>query len=286
MHILVTGAAGKTGQVVMRALAERATAVPHALVRRPEQMEAARQAGAAVVMVGDMLDTAVWLAATQHCDAIYHICPNMHPAEVGIGRLVIEAAQANGVRHFVYHSVLHPQVEAMPHHWNKLRVEEMLFASGLVYTILQPAAYLQNVLAAWQTVVTEGVYRVPYPVETPFTLVDLADVAVVAALVLTEPGHGGAIYELAGTEILTPATIAVMMGQVIGGEVTAVFQPLDEWQTQAQAAGLDTYAIATLRQMFAYYARHGFCGNGNVLRWLLGREPTTFAQWLRTAIPH
>ncbi|MBX3060481.1 MAG: NmrA family NAD(P)-binding protein [Anaerolineae bacterium] len=286
MHILVTGAAGKTGQAVVRALAERGTAVSHALVRRPEQMEAARQAGAAVVTMGDMLDTAVWLAATQYCDAIYHICPNMHPAEVEIGRLAIEAAQANGVRHFVYHSVLHPQVEAMPHHWNKLRVEEMLFASGLAYTILQPAAYLQNVLAGWQNIIAAGIYRVPYPVETPFTLVDLADVATVAAMVLTEPGHGGAIYELAGAEILTPAAMAVMMGQVMGRVVTAVAQPLDEWQTQAQAAGLDAYAAATLSQMFAYYARHGFCGNSYVLRGLLGREPTTFAQWFRTAKPH
>ncbi|GIK56651.1 MAG: epimerase [Chloroflexota bacterium] len=281
MRILVTGAAGKTGQAVIRALAERDTAVSHALVRRPEQAAVARQAGATMVAVGDMLDTAVWLAATQHCDAIYHICPNMHPAEVEIGRLAITTAQTNGIHRFVYHSVLHPQVEAMPHHWHKLRVEEMLFAAGLDFTILQPAAYMQNVLAGWQSIMAEGIYRVPYPVETPFTLLDLADVATVAAMVLTEPGHRGAIYELAGAEILTPAAMAVVLAAVMGQAVTAVTQPLDAWQTQAQAAGLDAYAIATLRQMFAYYARHGFCGNSNVLRWLLGREPTGFAQFIQ-----
>ena len=36
---------------------------------------------------------------------------------------------------------------SMPHHWLKMRVEEKLFASGLPFTILQPAAYMQNVLA-------------------------------------------------------------------------------------------------------------------------------------------
>ncbi len=281
MHILVTGAAGKTGQAVVRALAERGTAVPHALVRRPEQMETARQAGAALVTVGDMLDTAVWPTITQNVEAIYHICPNMHPAEVEIGRLAIAAAQANGVRHFVYHSVLHPQVEEMPHHWHKLRVEEMLFASGLSFTILQPAAYMQNVLVGWQNMAAEGVYRVPYPVATPFTLVDLADVAAAAARVLTEPGHEGAIYELVGPEMVTPLEMAMMMTEVMGREVTAVAQPLDEWQSQAESAGLNPYAVATLRQMFAYYARHGFCGNGNVLRWLLDREPATFRQYIQ-----
>lgn len=284
MHILVTGAGGKTGQMVLRALAARGTAVLHTLVHRPEQIEAARQAGAASVTVGDMRDTAVWPTITQTIDAIYHICPNMHPAEVEIGRLAIAAAQVNGVRHFVYHSVLHPQVEVMPHHWHKLRVEEMLFASGLAFTILQPAAYMQNVLASWHNILSDGIYRVPYPVGTRFSLVDLADVAAVAAIVLTEPGHNGAIYELAGPEILTPAVMAVEMAGVLGREVTAVSQPLDEWQTQAQAAGLDPYAIATLRQMFDYYARHGFWGNGNVLRWLLGREPATFARFAQNMI--
>jgi uncharacterized protein YbjT (DUF2867 family) len=281
MDILVTGAAGKTGRAVIRAVAALGTAVPHALVRRPEQVEPLQRAGASSVIVGDMEDTAVWLAATQGMDAVYHICPNMHPAEVEIGKLAVTAARANHVKRFVYHSVLHPQIEAMPHHWHKLRVEEWLFTSGLDFTSLQPAAYMQNVLAAWPRILAEGKYDVPYPVETRLSLVDLADVAEAAAVVLTTPGHSGAIYELAGPEIVTPAGMAVVLEKEMGRPVTAVFQPLDEWQAQAQSAGLSPYAIQTLHQMFVYYARHGFWGNGNILSWLLGREPTTFAQFAR-----
>lgn len=278
MNILVTGGAGKTGQAVIAALAVRGTAV-RALVRRPEQAQLARRAGAGEVMVGDMQETAVWQGITRGIDAIYHICPNMHPAELEIGKLAVDSARINGVRHFVYHSVLHPQIEAMPHHWHKLRVEEALFASGLAFTILQPAAYMQNVLAGWQSMVAEGIYRVPYPVATRFSLVDLANVAEAAAIVLTEPGHNGAIYELAGPEILTPVKMAIVLGEVWGKSVTAVAQPLDEWQSQAHVAGLSPYAIDTLLKMFSYYAQHGFWGNGQILRWLLGREPTTFAQF-------
>ncbi len=284
MDILVTGAAGKTGQAVIRALAARGTAVPHALVHHQGQVELVRQAGAVTVLVGDMQQTAVWLTAAHSMDAIYHICPNMHPAEVDIGKAAINAARASGVRHFVYHSVLHPHIEAMPHHWHKLRVEEWLFTSGLDFTILQPAAYMQNVLAGWPRMVTEGIYDVPYPVETRLSLVDLADVAEAAAIVLTTPGHSGAIYELAGPEVLTPVAMATMLGKVIGRQITAVSQPLDEWQTQAQSAGLSQYAINTLLKMFRYYARHGFWGNGHLLRWLLQREPTTFAQFAHRQI--
>ena len=81
--------------------------------------------------------------------------------EVAYARAVMAAAQAQGVKRFVYHSVLHPQIEAMPHHWQKMRVEEMLFAAGFEPTILQPTAYMQNILGAWRGVETEGVFRFP-----------------------------------------------------------------------------------------------------------------------------
>lgn len=56
--------------------------------------------------------------------------------------------------------------------WRKLRVEEMLFESGPDFTILQPAAYMQNVLGSRESIIDEGVYRVPYPVEMGFGMVD------------------------------------------------------------------------------------------------------------------
>ena len=78
--------------------------------------------------------------AVQGVQAIYHICPNVSPDEIPIAEVLINAAQDAGVRRFVYHSVLKPQIESMPHHWKKLRVEEMLIESGMPYTILQTAA--------------------------------------------------------------------------------------------------------------------------------------------------
>jgi NAD(P)H dehydrogenase (quinone) len=142
--ILVTGAAGKTGRAVIEALLDRGTAV-RAWVRRPAQVAILQRLGVTDIVMGGMGDTAVYQQAATGVRAIYHICPNMHPDEVALGRAAIAAAQAAGVAHFVYHSVLHPQTEKMPHHWHKLRVEEVLLESGLPFTILQPAAYMQNI---------------------------------------------------------------------------------------------------------------------------------------------
>src|SRR5271166_6147330 len=125
--ILVTGAAGKTGNAIVKALAAKGAAV-RALVRRPEHIDALRQYGAAEVRVGNFEDAGAIGAAVAGTQAIYHICPNVSPHEFDYAHTVAAAAQAHGVRRFVYHSVLHPQIEAMPHHWQKARAEQMLFA--------------------------------------------------------------------------------------------------------------------------------------------------------------
>lgn len=282
--ILVTGAAGKTGKTIIQALAQRHTAV-RAWVRHAAQIDAMHALGAAEVIVGDVTDTAVWQQAVAGARALYHICPNVHPQEITIGEMAITAAQAAGVRRFVFHSVLHPQTEAMPHHWRKLRVEEKLFASGLPFTILQPAAYMQNVLAYREEIAQNGRYPIPYPVATKMSLVDLADVAAAAATVLTAPGHDHAIYELAGPQPLAQSDIAAALSRRIGRSVRAVEIPLDDWERQARAGGLPDPAIDALRKMFAYYANHGFTGNSNVLRWLLGRPPTPFADFIQREWP-
>ena len=126
--VLVTGAGGKTGREATRALSRRGARV-RALVRRAEYGSRGREAAAAEVAAGDMRRASVLAGALAGVDAVYHICPNMHPGEVEIGRLVLREAARAGVERFVFHSVLHPQTEKMPHHWNKLRVEELIFES-------------------------------------------------------------------------------------------------------------------------------------------------------------
>jgi uncharacterized protein YbjT (DUF2867 family) len=280
--ILVTGAAGKTGRTVIQSLVAKGEAV-RALVHRPAQVRLVEEIGAREVVVGDMRLQATMDQAAQGIRAIYHICPNVSPDEVTIGQVAIMAARSAGVEHFVYHSVLHPQVEAMPHHWRKLRVEEQLFESGLSYTILQPAAYMQNVLAHWDQIMEQGVYPVPYAVETRLGMVDLEDVAEAAAAVLVEPGHAGAIYELAGAEALSQAEVATILSQQLGRPVRAEAVSLETWERRARESGLGDYQVETLVKMFRYYERYGFWGNPRVLSWLLGRPPTTFAAFLERA---
>jgi NAD(P)H dehydrogenase (quinone) len=281
--ILVTGAAGKTGRALIDALRIRGEEV-RALVHRPEQARPALQLGAREVMAGDMRDPGTMKRATLRVRAVYHICPNVSPDEVAIGQAAIEAACSAGVEHFVYHSVLHPQTEDMPHHWQKMRVEELLLKSGLAFTILQPTAYMQNLLAQWPSIVDQGVYTTPYSAETRLSLVDLADVAAAGATVLSETGHAGATYELVGTGALTQHEVAAVLSQGLGRAVGVAVIPREAWRQQAGAAGLGQYQLDALIRMFEYYERYGLEGNPAVLGWLLGRAPTSLADFVRKSL--
>ena len=274
----MTSAGGKTGRAVVKALAARGQAV-RAFVHREEQVGAAMALGAREVIVGDMRDEVALRRAMGNAKAVYHICPNVSPDEIAIGNWVIAAARTAGVEHFIYHSVLHPQTEAMSHHWNKLRVEERLFEAGLPCTILQPTAYMQNILAGWKTIAEEGVWRIPYPVETQLSLVDLEDVAEAAAIVLTQAGHAGATYELVGTSPMTQVEVTEALSQKLGRPVRAEAQSVEMWEQRARAGGMGDYQVETLIKMFRYYEQHGLVGNPHVLGWLLGRKPTTLEEW-------
>ena len=277
--ILLTGAAGKTGRAVLRALLARGETV-RALVHRPEQVQVVEALGAREAVIGDMCSRSIVDRAVRGTRAVYHICPNVSPDEVPIGETVIAAARSAGVEHFVFHSVLHPQTEAMPHHWKKLRVEEQLLESGLPFSILQPAAYMQNILPHWEKIYQAGVYPVPYAAGTRLSLVDLDDVAQAAAVVLTEPGHAGATYELVGTQAISQNELAVILSQRLGRPVHVEVLPLKTWERQARASGLGDYQVEALTRMFRYYAHHGFSGNPHVLSWLLNRPPTTIEAFI------
>lgn len=280
--ILVTGASGKTGKTITSALTTHGMDV-RAVVRHKKQVDELKESGAKDVIVADLLDSERMDEVFFGTTAIYHICPNMHPQEEEIGQLMIQAAQINHLKHFVYHSVLHPQVEAMPHHWKKMRVEEQLFRLKIPFTILQPAAYMQNVLGYLDKMLKSGEYRIPYSTSSRSSMIDLNDLAEVVVKIFSETGHENAIYELCSHETLSALDVASVVASVTGKIILAGTIDRNEWKKDAKKTELSDYAIETLLKMFQYYEENDFIGNSKQLTNLLGREPNTFDTFFRQA---
>lgn len=279
-RVLVTGAGGKTGRAVLTALA--AEDMPaRALVRDRGRHDDLADIGDVEVVAGDQRDEDGLVAALNGCDAIYHIAPNVTPDEVPMGEAVLAACWRAGVARLVFHSVADPHQAAMPHHAAKGVVEDRIVASDLAWTILRPNAYLQN-LDGYLDDLRAGHYRIPYATDRGLSLVDLREVAEVAAGAVTGrlDGAVSAIWELAGPAPVTPADVAEVAGQVLGRRVVAERQDPDAWLAEAAAAGLPADARHRLHRMFRYYDRFGLPGDASPLRALLGREPTDLHSYL------
>ena len=276
--ILITGASGKTGNAIIKSLSNTESIC--AFVHREASIAPLRSLSVKNIIVGELSDETAIRSAMQGMRAVYHVCPNMSPDEIQIGGTIISEAKKADVEHFVYHSVLHPQTGKMAHHWAKLRVEELLFESGLPFTILQPAPYMQNLLAGWKIIVEESTLRVPYSVNAKFSFIDLEDLAEAARTALTETIHINATYELAGTFPTSHVDAAKILGRVLGKDIHAEVEEISTWK--ARTGGLSEYALENLVRMFEYYNQWGLTGNPSVLRWVLKREPTSLEQFIES----
>jgi uncharacterized protein YbjT (DUF2867 family) len=277
--ILVTGSGGKTGRAVIRALLKQGASV-RGIEILESRAQGIRELGAEAY-IGDMNNVEDLTRAADGVDAIYHICPNVHPNEIELGETVIAAALKAGVPRFVFHSLCHSQIEALPNHWYKLRVEEKIKESGLNFTILQPTPYMQNVLGQWDNVLNHSFYEIPYKPSTLLGMVDLGDIAEVASLVLTTPKtYDWATYELAGPEVLSQDDIVATISRVIGKEVRLQEISRPDWGKRALAGGMSEYNVEALLKMFAFMESNGFWGNPGVLEWLLGRKARRFEEWV------
>ena len=280
MTTLLTAANGKTGRAVLSALANKGADVK-VFIRDERQWPALQEFGAAFYALGDMEDASTINAAVASCESIVHIGPPMHPNEVEITTRFIDAALSNGVSRFVYYSVMHPLRRAVRHHRLKLDVEETLIESGLPYTIVQPMRYMQHLGLIWNKVLETGIHAMPFNIDVQFNVADLRDLAEATAIVATNPGHLYATYELAGPEALSQRDMAAVISRVLGREIRAEALSLEQMEKNARAAGAGDDRVTQMLTMNSHYDQFGFRGNPNVLRWLLGREPNTFENYVK-----
>jgi len=271
-NVGIVGAGGSTGKHALEALAKKGLPA-RALVRRAEQEDAVRASGASEAVVCDFEDPASLEAAFEGLERLVIIPPALSPREDEYVRSAVSAAERAGVRHVVFHSVLHPHTPTMQHHMRKAAAEAAVRSSGLGWTILQPAMYAQSVFMFLRSS-PEGALWAPFSVERPFTVIDLADIGEITALVCADDEHFYAGYELVGDSARTFREFGEAISEVTG--VSLDVRTVPAWEMQLPAVAYDR--LATFLAMCEEYANHGLTGNSSVTRMLLGREPTRFPE--------
>jgi uncharacterized protein YbjT (DUF2867 family) len=272
--ILITGATGRIGRELVREL-DAAKADTRVLVRDP-----ARAAGlptSAERVVGDLDEPATLIPAFDGADRLFLLTPG-----IGVDQAAnaIAAARAAGVRHIVLLSSIWADGDPVPPmgRWHHER-ERLLHASGIPATILRPGGFTTNALE-WVSSIDEEGFVLDAIGPGRAAPIDPADIAAVAARVLTEDGHEGRTYVLTGDEALTTAEQVRIIADTIGRdiEVRTAVTPEEIVRSRYPDGAPKPLADAVLQA--AAVMRADTTGvRTDTVRRLLGRRPRTFADW-------
>lgn len=139
---------------------------------------------------------------------------------------------------------------------------------------------MQNIAAAWPSVVRDGVFSEPFPKTAKLARVDYRDVAEVAAIALTEARLSYATLELCADGMHSREEIASMMSEELGRPLSAGEPTFGEWAENARLP-YDDRQLQLLAKVHDHYAKYGLGGNSLTLRAALGREPRSLRSFIR-----
>lgn len=154
-------------------------------------------------------------------------------------------------------------------------IEQAVEAAGLAWTHLEPGEFMTNALGWAEQIRSTGVVRDAYP-DSANAPIALTDIAAVAATAMLEDGHTGKAYGLTGPERISRAEMVRLIGDALDRDIPYVELTHEE-------------AVAQRRPSMGEYARWYVDGMAELARHpqqavptveeVTGRPATTFARW-------
>ncbi|KAL2022920.1 hypothetical protein VTK56DRAFT_4135 [Thermocarpiscus australiensis] len=227
--------------------------------------------------------------------AVLHIGPSIHSHEIELGYTMIDAAceeAKHGVfKHFVYSSVLHPQLRKLMNHDSKRYVEEYLIESGLNYTIIQPSHILDQLPVQLLLQQQSPVFPASFDPKTTFSFTVLQDLAEAIAKIFEErEKHYLAEYTACSTGPTSYVQVIDALSKEIGKPIQILqkeyFESTEQFLKAAAGTseGLPQYTRDAVHRLVLYYNFYGIKGNTNVLEWLIGRKTTSVEEWVHQKV--
>ncbi len=282
MKTLVIGATGNVGTEVVQALMKKNVEV-RALVRSAEKTKQLPQG--VEPTVGNCLKPESLAESLKGIESVFMLFP-VSERETEMGLNTVKALKKAVVKRVVYMSLQDVEKKTgIPHFDSKMPIEQAVVDAGFAYTFLRPNNFFQNDLYLKNAITRRLEYSVPFG-NGKISRVDTRDIAEAAARVLTEPGHEGKAYVVAGPEALSGHDIALAYAAYLGKSVQYYSPQLHRWEEEARRAMGDKMA-RDMRIMFEYFQRHGFAASDKDvkrLEELLGHPPRTMLEFAKEAV--
>lgn len=274
--IAITGATGQLGQHVIESLLKTVPASQIvAIVRNPAKATALSQQGI-TVRQADYSDEAAFTTALQGIDKLLLISSSEVGQRAPQHRNVINAAKAAHVKFIAYTSLLHADTSPLGLADEHVATEKMLAESGIAYALLRNGWYTENYLASAPAALEHGVF-IGAAGEGKIASATRADYAAAAARVISEDGHTGKTYELAGDTGWTLSQLAAELATQSGKKV--VYQNLSEADFAAalKGFGLPAGLADMLADSDVGASKGGLFDDSHTLSKLIGRSTTSLA---------
>ena len=275
--IAITGATGQLGHYVIESLMKTVPASQIvAIVRNPAKAQALAAQGI-TVRQADYGDEAALTSALQGVEKLLLISSSEVGQRAPQHRNVINAAKAAGVKFIAYTSLLHADTSPLGLADEHIETEKMLADSGIVYTLLRNGWYTENYLASAPAAL-EHVVVIGAAGDGKIASATRADYAAAAARVISEAGHEGKVYELAGDSAWTLTQLAAELTKQSGKSIT--YQNLSEADFAAalKSVGLPDGLADMLADSDVGASKGGLFDNSKTLSKMIGRPTTTLAE--------
>lgn len=281
--IAITGATGQLGRLVIEQLLQTVPANQIvAIVRNPAKAEALSQQGI-VVRQGDYTDQAALTTALKDVEKLLLISSSEVGQRATQHQNVINAAKATGVTFIAYTSLLHADNSPLGLHVEHVATEKALATSGISYALLRNGWYTENYLASAPPALEHGVF-IGAAGEGKIASATRADYAAAAAKVVSEEGHAGKVYELAGDSAWTLSELAAELSKQSGKPV--VYQNMSEADFAAalKSVGLPAGLADMLADSDVGASKGGLFDDSHTLSKLIGRATTSLAESVKTIL--
>lgn len=281
--IAITGATGQLGQLAVAALQKTVPASQIvAIVRNPAKADALAQQGV-VVRQADYGDEAALTRALEGVEKLLLISSSEVGQRTAQHRNVINAAKAAGVSFIAYTSLLHADTSPLGLAAEHIETEKLLAASGISYALLRNGWYSENYLASAPPALEHGVF-IGAAGDGKIASATREDYAAAAAKVISEDGHAGKVYELAGDQAWTLSELAAELSAQSGKNV--VYQNLSEadYAAALRGVGLPDAFASLLANSDTGASKGGLFDDSHTLSKLIGRATTPIAASIKAIL--
>lgn len=277
--ILITGATGTIGSELARQLSDKGVAF-RAIVRTLENTADLSSLKGAEIVLGDFNDEASLSKALIGIDKAFLLTNSSEEAEQ-LQQRFVDVANRSGVKHIVKLSQLHAKADSpvrfLRYH---AAVEQKIKDSGMDYTFLRPNLFMQGLLGFKDVIKQQHAFYASIG-DAKISLVDIRDIASIAAEALTVAGHENKTYAISGPQALTHAELAGIFSDVLEKTIQFVDITPEDMKTALFTVGFPLWQAEGLIEDYAHYSRGEASEVYDTVKTILGKPARDFKNFVQ-----